>query len=189
MKKSFKPGTMIYPLPAVLVSCGATPEEYNVLTVAWTGTVCSDPPMCYVSIRPSRYSYDIIKRNGIDIIRDKLHLPGYIPNSDLPYIYNDAFAFLYTSLRESFGIPLLEGMACGTPVITSNTSSMPEIGGMDAILVNPENADEIADMLLKLENDEAFYNEKRAVGLQRAQLFSWRRTAEQLLSLYQYVAR
>jgi glycosyltransferase involved in cell wall biosynthesis len=136
-----------------------------------------------------QYLEDIIKRNGIDIIRDKLHLPGYIPNSDLPYIYNDAFAFLYTSLRESFGIPLLEGMACGIPVITSNTSSMPEIGGMDAILVNPENADEIADMLLKLENDEAFYNEKRAVGLQRAQLFSWRRTAEQLLSLYQYVAR
>ena len=68
MKKSFKPGTMIYPLPAVLVSCGSTPEEYNLLTVAWTGTVCSNPPMCYVSIRPERYSYDIIKRNGCFVI-------------------------------------------------------------------------------------------------------------------------
>ena len=68
MKKSFKPGTMIYPLPAVLVSCGATPEEYNVLTVSWTGTVCSNPPMCYVSIRPERHSYDIIKRNGCFVI-------------------------------------------------------------------------------------------------------------------------
>ncbi len=59
---------MIYPLPAVLVSCGATPDEYNVLTVAWTGTVCSDPAMCYISVRPERHSYDIIKRNGEFVI-------------------------------------------------------------------------------------------------------------------------
>jgi len=68
MKKSFKPGTMIYPLPAVLVSCGSSPQEYNVLTVSWTGTVCTNPPMCYVSIRPERHSYDIIKRNGCFVI-------------------------------------------------------------------------------------------------------------------------
>ena len=54
---------MIYPLPALLVSCGATPEEYNVFTAAWTGTICSDPPMCYVSIRKERFSHDIIERN------------------------------------------------------------------------------------------------------------------------------
>ena len=63
MKEDWKPGTMIYPLPAVLVSCGSTPEEYNILTVAWTGTVCTNPPMCYISVRPERHSYDIIKRN------------------------------------------------------------------------------------------------------------------------------
>lgn len=68
MKQNFKPGTMIYPLPAVLVSCGATPEEYNVLTVSWTGTICSNPPMCYVSVRPERHSYDIIKRNMAFVI-------------------------------------------------------------------------------------------------------------------------
>jgi flavin reductase (DIM6/NTAB) family NADH-FMN oxidoreductase RutF len=59
----WKPGTMIYPLPAVMVSCGAVPEEYNIFTVSWTGTICTDPPMCYISVRPSRFSYDIIKRN------------------------------------------------------------------------------------------------------------------------------
>lgn len=63
MKQDWKPGTMIYPLPAVLVSCGSTEEEYNILTVAWTGTICSNPPMCYISVRPERHSYDIIKRN------------------------------------------------------------------------------------------------------------------------------
>jgi len=63
MKLDWKPGTMIYPLPAVLVTCGSTPEEYNVLTIAWTGTICSNPPMCYISVRKERYSYDILKRN------------------------------------------------------------------------------------------------------------------------------
>ena len=59
---SFKPGTMIYPLPALMVSCGETPEEYNIATVAWTGTICSDPPMCYISLRKQRHSHSIISR-------------------------------------------------------------------------------------------------------------------------------
>ena len=63
MKQDWKPGTMIYPLPAVLVSCGSIPEEYNILTIAWTGTICTNPPMCYISVRPERHSYEILKRN------------------------------------------------------------------------------------------------------------------------------
>ena len=133
------------------------------------------------------YLDDIITRNHIEHIRPSLHLPGYIPNNHLPYIYNSAFAFLYTSLRESFGIPLLEAMACGTPVITSNTSSMPEIGGQQAILVDPTSADAIADMLLRLETDASFYDAQRAVGLERANHFSWQQTAHQLLQVYQDV--
>lgn len=58
---NWKPGTMVYPLPAVLVTCGSSIEKSNFLTVAWTGTLCTDPAMCYISVRPSRYSYDIIK--------------------------------------------------------------------------------------------------------------------------------
>ena len=135
------------------------------------------------------YLNGIISRNHINNIREKIFMPGYIPNKDLPYIYNSAFAFLYTSLRESFGIPLLEAMACGTPVVTSNTSSMPEIGGVNAIVVNPESADEIADMLIKLENDPMFYQEKKEWGMERAELFSWRKTAEQLLDLYEEVRK
>jgi len=63
MKQDWKPGTMIYPLPAVMISCGSKPEEYNILTVSWVGTICSNPPMCYISVRPERHSYEIIKRN------------------------------------------------------------------------------------------------------------------------------
>ena len=133
------------------------------------------------------YLNGIIEHNHIENIRENIVMPGYIVNSDLPYIYNNAFAFLYTSLRESFGIPLLEAMACGTPVITSNTSSMPEIGGKDAILVNPESSDEITAMMLRLETDQTFYNEQKQIGLERAKLFSWKKTAENLLKLYQDV--
>lgn len=133
------------------------------------------------------YLNGIIQRNNIENIREHILMPGYIVNSDLPYIYNGAFAFLYTSLRESFGIPLLEAMACGTPVITSDTSSMPEIGGLDAILIDPENSDEIAQMMLRLETDKAFYEEQKAIGLERAKKFSWRNTAENLLKLYKEV--
>ena len=135
------------------------------------------------------YLDEIIDRNDIGNIRDHIVMPGYIKNADLPYIYNNAFAFLYTSLRESFGIPLLEAMACGTPVITSNTSSMPEIGGSEVIMVNPLNTNEITEMMLLLEKDKALYQKQKDIGIIRAQQFSWEYTAEQLLTVYEDVYR
>ncbi|MDR2927548.1 MAG: flavin reductase family protein [Cytophagaceae bacterium] len=62
-KLNWKPGNMLAPVPAVMVSVGATPDEYNIITIAWTGTICSDPPLCYISIRPGRHSYELIKKN------------------------------------------------------------------------------------------------------------------------------
>lgn len=76
-KIQWKPGTMIYPLPAVMVSCGSVPEEYNIITIAWTGTICTDPPLCYISVRPERHSYNIIKKNGEFVIN--------LTNSSLAY--------------------------------------------------------------------------------------------------------
>lgn len=76
MAKTFwKPGTIVNPLPAVMVSCGHNPAEYNIITIAWTGTINSKPPMCYISVRPERYSFDIIKRTGefvINLTTEKL---------------------------------------------------------------------------------------------------------------------
>ena len=74
-KIHWKPGTVLYPLPVVMVSCGATPEEYNIITIAWTGTISSEPPMCSISVRPERHSYEIIKRTGefvINLTTEKL---------------------------------------------------------------------------------------------------------------------
>ena len=129
----------------------------------------------------------ILAENGIDSIKEQIILTDYLPFADLPSIYHHAFCFLFASLREGFGIPILESMACGTPVITSNTSSIPEVAGPKAILVNPESSDEISKMMLRLEKDQDFYNQQRQIGVERAKLFSWRKTAENLLKLYQEV--
>lgn len=129
----------------------------------------------------------ILREIGEPDLAQRLRLPGYIPNGDLPAIYNGAAAFLYTSLRESFGIPQLEAMACGTPVITSNTSAIPEIAGEGAILVDPTDPRQIADALLRLETDEAFRREQVAYGLERVKQFSWEHTARELLALYEQI--
>lgn len=67
-KESWKPGTMIYPLPAALISCGNKPENFNMITISWLGTICTNPPMCYISIRPERHSYPLIKETGEFVI-------------------------------------------------------------------------------------------------------------------------
>ncbi len=75
MKTMFKVGNMLNPTPVVLVSCGETIDEYNLITIAWTGTICSDPPMCYISVRPSRHSYNILKERKefvINLVTEKM---------------------------------------------------------------------------------------------------------------------
>lgn len=128
-----------------------------------------------------------LKDNNIMDIKSMLYSPGYIPNTELPAIYSGAAAFIYASLRESFGIPILEAMACGTPVITSNTSAMPEIAGQNGILIDPILTTSITDALLKLEEDTAFYQGQREYGLKRVQLFSWENTAREVIKVYQNI--
>jgi len=111
--------------------------------------------------------------------------PGYIPHHKMPLMYNAAILFLYPSLRESFGLPILEAMACGVPVITSNTSSMPEIAGNAAQFVDPFNYKELANAITMLLNNDTLRNKMRQAGLVRAQAFTWKASAEKLLNIYQ----
>lgn len=129
----------------------------------------------------------ILQQEDITQIKRYLYYPGYIANQDLATLYNASFAFLYPSLRESFGIPMLEAMACGTPVIAANTSAMPEVAGEGNILIDPYQPQEIASALLRLETDSDFYRQQSAYGPEWAKQFSWMRTAEEYVKIYQEI--
>lgn len=117
-------------------------------------------------------------------LKTQIRASGYIVNTDLPALYSGAHAFLYPSLRESFGIPLLEAMACGTPVISSNISAIPEIAGDGAALIDPFDEKQLAEMMLRMDSDESFRKELITYGLDRVKQFSWKNTAENVLTLY-----
>lgn len=116
--------------------------------------------------------------------KEHIHLTGYIPHAELPLLYNMCHTFLYPSLRESFGIPILEANACGAPVITSNTSSMPEVSGGSTLLTNPFNLEEITNALVQLDTNESLRNSLIAKGLENARRFTWKNTAQQTLDIY-----
>ena len=125
----------------------------------------------------------------LDEIGDKqlmnhIVLTGYVVNTDLPAIYSQSTIFLYPSLRESFGIPMLEAMACGVPVITSNTSSMPEVSGGAAHIVDPYKPEEITEGMLKILSDKDYSENLCKKGIERSKLFSWKNMADQILVLY-----
>jgi glycosyltransferase involved in cell wall biosynthesis len=117
-------------------------------------------------------------------IAHQILLPGYVSQKELPALYSMASLFLYPSLRESFGLPILEAMACGTPVITSNCSAMPEVAGTAALLVDPTRPEEIGGYLHRLLADADFSHQLVRKGFERAGRFSWRHMAEQVLDLY-----
>jgi glycosyltransferase involved in cell wall biosynthesis len=129
----------------------------------------------------------LLEEIGDPNLISKIKLTGYVVNTDLPAIYCQSEVFLYPSLRESFGIPMLEAMACGTPVITSNTSSMPEVAGDAALLIDPFNPQEITEAMIKITTDHSLKEELTKKGLVQAAKFSWRAMAQNVLKIYQEI--
>lgn len=123
-----------------------------------------------------------IKRLGLT---NKVILTDYVPTDDLVSLYNAAQLFCYPSLYEGFGLPILEAMSCGTPVIASNVSSIPEVAGMAAWLVDPLSEQELTAAMERILTDETLRYELREKGLQRAASFSWAKTAKRTLQAYQ----
>ena len=111
----------------------------------------------------------------------------YIPDEVVPAFMNKADVFVYPSFYEGFGLPVLEAMQCGTPVITSNTSSMPEVGGEACLYVHPESADELADTIFKVIRDKSLQNILSGKGVERAKRFSWEKCAEETLEAYKQI--
>jgi len=118
---------------------------------------------------------------------DNIVLTGYVVNTDLPAIYCQCKVFLYPSLRESFGIPMLEAMACGVPVITSNTSSMPEVAGSAAYIIDPFKPEEITSAMIILEKDQELRKKLIEAGFNQAAKFSWKAMALSVLDIYREI--
>jgi glycosyltransferase involved in cell wall biosynthesis len=123
----------------------------------------------------------VVRESGLD---ERVILAGYVPDEDIPVLYRNASVFVYPSLYEGFGLPPLEAMACGTPVITSNLSSIPEVVGDAAILIDPYNTAEIAQAIASVLKNEGLRDSLRTSGLVRSKLFNWEKTARETHSLY-----
>jgi glycosyltransferase involved in cell wall biosynthesis len=121
---------------------------------------------------------------GARELKNRIVTTGYVPDEDLAPLYSAALMFVYPSLYEGFGLPPLEAMQCGVPVITSNTSSLPEVVGDAGIMVSPKDGEALSQAMLDLYRDSAQRNTLSAQGLLRSKLFSWKKCADQTTEAY-----
>ena len=120
-------------------------------------------------------------------LKDQVVFAGPVSEADLPALYSGAMLFVFPSLYEGFGLPVLEAMACGTPVVCSNTSSLPEVAGNAALLVEPQDVTALADALSRAANDGELRQAMRQKGMTQAARFSWERTAQETLTAYRHL--
>ena len=144
----------------------------------------TDHRLVFVGFRRWKSAQDLALIDELGL-REKVVFPGYIPDEELPAFYNLADAFVFPSLYEGFGIPVLEAMACGCPVITSNTGCSPEVAGGAALLVNPYKPDEIAAAMRQVLTDEGLRRHLIEKGYQRIKDFSWEKSASETLALFE----
>ncbi len=125
--------------------------------------------------------FEQVKSLGLE---QRVHFPGFVDDADLPALYSAARLFAYVSLYEGFGLPLLEAMACGTPVIASNVSSLPEVVGDVGLQVDPRDTDAIAQALRQMIDRSDLRSASMAAGIDRARTFTWEKAAGELLAVY-----
>lgn len=131
--------------------------------------------------------YDEIFRTANGVSANSIRFLGYVPRDEMSAIYAGASCFVFPSIYEGFGLPVLEAMACGTPVVTSNISSMPEVAGRAAVLVDPYDEESIASGILAVVSDPSLQATLRREGILRSRTFSWDRAARETLALYRDV--
>jgi glycosyltransferase involved in cell wall biosynthesis len=156
-------------------------RAYSDLRRLWPGGKL--PRLVLVGKRAWLYAETLnaIQTNGLS---DSIILTGYVPETDLPALYSGAVCFVYPSYFEGFGLPPLEAMKCGTPVITGNRTSLPEVVGDAGLMVDPFDVSALAAAIARLIDNSHFRNELRVRGLAQAQKFDWRETARRTLKIY-----
>jgi glycosyltransferase involved in cell wall biosynthesis len=176
-----------YKLPASYVlSVGINKPHKNQRTLveAWQRTKGEAGALVMAGAWDARYS---VVQDGVET-EGVLFIPN-IPESDLPALYAGARVFVMPSLYEGFGLPILEAMACGAPVIAAKTSSLPEVAGDAALFFDPKDANALAEQILQVVRSGALEEELRAKSLARAAEFSWTHTARETLRVYERVGK
>ena len=149
----------------------------------------SRPPYLLVIAGASGWANAEVYRETQSLgLRERVKFLGYVPDADLRVLYSAARVFIYPSLYEGFGLPVLEAMACGAPVITANTSSLPEVAGEAALLVPPTDVGALKQAIEAVLNDQQLRLRLRQQSLKQAARFSWRETARRTLEIYKKVA-
>lgn len=167
---------------------GKHQERKNVMRVirgyaAYREATRSDAALVLVGRAPEPGPIDdLIRELGLE---EHVMRLAYVPFGDLPWLYGGARIFLFPSLWEGFGLPVIESMACGTPVLCSNVTSLPEVAGDAAIIVEPESVEQIAEGMIRFDTDPAFRAEMVRRGLERAKLFTWENCARATLDYYE----
>lgn len=148
----------------------------------------SSSPLKLVIIGRHGLSYELYKKRAIELNLDSsVIFPGFIEVDDMPMFYSASSMLVYPSFYEGFGLPPLESMACGTPVISSSLTSVPEVSGAASLLVNPSSIDDISSAILRVLNDKEFASELIKTGLIHSSKFNWKKTAYNTLDAYENI--
>lgn len=175
-----------------LLYVGVLEPRKNVpmLLKAFAQIAAKFPDVPLVIVGKKGWMYDAIFAELTALgLAERVVFTGYVPEEDLPRLYGGARAFVYPSLYEGFGLPVLEAMQCGAPVVTTDISSMPEVAGDAALLVKPDDVDGLAEALTRVLSDDALAADLKQRGLARAALFSWERCARETRAVYEEVGR
>lgn len=158
------------------------------LVEAFAHIAARDPNVSLVIAGGKGWLYDDVHQTIARLgLQARVHFTGFVEDADLPYVYRLAAVFAFPSLYEGFGLPPLEAMACGVPVVTSNTSSLPEVVGDAGLMVDPKDVRALAAALEQALFDESWRRQSIERGLARARQFSWERAAQQLLATYEQI--
>jgi glycosyltransferase involved in cell wall biosynthesis len=176
--------------PYLLSLCTLEPRKnLNFLLQCFAQLLAQDPSLetnlvlVGVSGWKNNNIFQTVQNNPL--LKSHVIFTGYIPDHDLSAIYSGALAFVYPSLYEGFGLPPLEAMQCGTPVITSNTSSLPEVVGEAGLMINPSSRDDLCQAMLNLINNSKIRNQLSQKGIDRATQFSWSKCAGETIRVYE----
>jgi glycosyltransferase involved in cell wall biosynthesis len=179
------PGSNARQRERIILHVGAIQKRKNISRLVQAFEAV-DPSWRLVLAGSNGYgSEEILARIGSSAARDRVLVTGYIPAAELAGWYLRASIFAFPSLDEGFGMPVLEAMAAGVPVLTSNRSALPEVAGDAALLVNPEETGALADALRELTNNEELRSGLSRRGRARAQLFSWEKAVQDTWEAYQ----